>query len=450
MASKLFGTDGIRGQANSYPMTAETAMKVGMAAGHLFTNGDHRHRVVIGKDTRLSGYVIESALVSGFTSVGMDVFQLGPMPTPAVAMLTRSLRADLGVMISASHNPYQDNGIKIFDPEGFKLSDEIEGRIETLIAGETSSLLASSDKMGRAKRIDGVFDRYIEYAKRTLDRSIRLDGLKVVIDCAHGAAYRVAPQSLWELGAEVTAIGVTPDGFNINRDCGSTSPDALCRKVRQVGAHIGIALDGDADRVIIVDEHGAIVDGDQLLAVIAQAWLADKRLVGDGVVATVMSNLGLERFLAGMKLNLLRTPVGDRYVVERMRAGGYNLGGEQSGHIVMTDYTTTGDGLVTALQILGVVITSGKPVSEVCKRFDPVPQVLKSVATNGSSPLDNEQVVAIIEKNRLRLGNDGRLLIRASGTEPVVRVMAEGDDETLVVSVVGDIVEALQTAAAHP
>jgi len=448
-ASKLFGTDGIRGQANSYPMTAETAMKVGMAAGHLFTNGAHRHRVVIGKDTRLSGYVIESALVSGFTSVGMDVFQLGPMPTPAVAMLTRSLRADLGVMISASHNPYQDNGIKIFDPEGFKLSDEIEGRIEEMIAGDTSSLLASSDKMGRAKRIDGVFDRYIEYAKRTLDRSIRLDGVKVVIDCAHGAAYRVAPQSLWELGAEVTAIGVTPDGFNINRDCGSTSPDALCRKVRQVGAHIGIALDGDADRVIIVDEHGTIVDGDQLLAVIAEAWLADKRLAGNGVVATVMSNLGLERFLAGLKLDLQRTPVGDRYVVERMRAGGYNLGGEQSGHIVMTDYTTTGDGLVTALQILGVVITSGKPVSEICKRFDPVPQVLKSVRTNGSRPLENPSVAAIIEQNRLRLGHGGRLLIRPSGTEPVVRVMAEGDDEALVASVVGNIVEALETASAH-
>jgi phosphoglucosamine mutase len=354
------------------------------------------------------------------------------------------------VMISASHNPYQDNGIKIFDPEGFKLSDEIEARIEELIAGETSGLLAPSDKMGRAKRIDGVFDRYIEYAKRTLDRSIRLDGLKVVIDCAHGAAYRVAPQSLWELGAEVTALGVTPDGFNINRDCGSTSPDALCRKVRQVGAHIGIALDGDADRVIIVDEHGTIVDGDQLLAVIAEAWTADKRLVGNGVVATVMSNLGLERFLAGLKLDLLRTPVGDRAVVERMRAGGYNLGGEQSGHIVMTDYTTTGDGLVTALQILGVVITSGKAVSEVCKRFDPVPQILKSVATNGSRPLDNEHVAAVIEKNRLRLGNDGRLLIRSSGTEPVIRVMAEGDDETLVLSVVGDIVEALQIASAHP
>jgi phosphoglucosamine mutase len=448
MATKLFGTDGIRGQANSYPMTAETAMKVGMAAGHIFTKGDHRHRVVIGKDTRLSGYVIESALVSGFTSVGMDVFQLGPMPTPAVAMLTRSLRADLGVMISASHNPYQDNGIKIFDPEGFKLSDEIEARIEELIAGDTSVLLAAPDRMGRAKRIDGVFDRYIEYAKRTLDRTIRLDGLKVVIDCAHGAAYRVAPQSLWELGADVVALGVTPDGFNINNNCGSTSPDALCRKVRQVGANIGIALDGDADRVIIADENGTIIDGDQLLAAIAEAWAADKRLSGNGVVATVMSNLGLERFLQGLELTLERTPVGDRYVVERMRADGYNLGGEQSGHIVMTDYTTTGDGLVTALQILGVVITSGKPVSEVCKRFDPVPQILRNAATKGARPLENEGVMAIIEKNRLRLGNQGRLLIRPSGTEPVIRVMAEGDDETLVASVVGDIIEALETAAA--
>ncbi|MGB0086608.1 MAG: phosphoglucosamine mutase [Rhodomicrobiaceae bacterium] len=447
MSSRLFGTDGIRGQANSHPMTAELAMKVGMAAGHLFTKGDHRHRVVIGKDTRLSGYVIESALVSGFTSVGMDVFQLGPMPTPAVAMLTRSLRADLGVMISASHNPYQDNGIKIFVPEGFKLSDEIEARIEDMIAGGVSSLLAAPDKMGRAKRIDGVFDRYIEYAKRTLDRSIRLDGLKVVIDCAHGAAYRVAPQSLWELGADVVALGVTPDGFNINRDCGSMSPDALCRKVRQVGANIGIALDGDADRVIIADENGAIIDGDQLLAVIAATWAAEKRLVGGGVVATVMSNLGLERYLAGLKLQLLRAPIGDRYVVERMRAEGYNLGGEQSGHIVMTDYTTTGDGLVTALQILSVVITSGKPVSEVCKRFDPVPQVTKSVATNGAKPLENQSVISIIEQNRQRLGNQGRLLIRPSGTEPVIRVMAEGDDETLVASVVGDIIEALETAS---
>ncbi len=448
MSQRLFGTDGIRGKANSYPMTAELAMRVGMAAGHLFKNGDHRHRVVIGKDTRLSGYVIESALVSGFTSVGMDVFQLGPMPTPAVAMLTRSLRADLGVMISASHNPYQDNGIKIFDKEGFKLSDDIEAQIEALICGETSAFLAAPDKIGRAKRIDGVFDRYIEYAKRTLDRTIRLDGLKVVIDCAHGAAYRVAPQSLWELGADVTALGVSPNGFNINTDCGSTSPDALCRKVRQIGADIGIALDGDADRVIIVDENGAIIDGDQLLAVVAESWLADGRLAGNGVVATVMSNLGLERFLRGLDLQLVRTPVGDRYVVERMRAEGYNLGGEQSGHIVMTDYTTTGDGLVSALQILSVVITGGKPVSEVCKRFDPVPQITKSVAADGALPLQDETVRALIEKNRLRLANQGRLLIRPSGTEPVIRVMAEGDDEALVASVVGEIIDAIKAASA--
>jgi phosphoglucosamine mutase len=447
MAKRLFGTDGIRGKANSYPMTAETAMKVGMAAGHLFTNGDHRHRVVIGKDTRLSCYVLESALVAGFASVGMDVFQLGPMPTPAVAMLTRSLRADLGVMISASHNAYQDNGIKIFDREGFKLSDEIESQIEELIAGDISTLLPPPDGMGRNKRIDGVFDRYIEYAKRTLDRSIRLDGVKVVIDCAHGAAYRVAPQSLWELGADVTALGVSPDGFNINSNCGSTSPDALCRKVRQVGADIGIALDGDADRVIIVDEKGAIIDGDQLLAAISQAWKADNRLTGNGVVATVMSNLGLERFLQGLDLDLVRTAVGDRYVVERMRNSGYNLGGEQSGHIVMTDYTTTGDGLVTALQILGVVISSGKPVSEVCNLFDRVPQIMKNVEISGGAPLGDERVQAVIAKNEARLGNRGRLLIRPSGTEPLIRVMAEGDDEALIESVVDDIVEAVKAAS---
>ncbi|MGF1621473.1 MAG: phosphoglucosamine mutase [Rhodomicrobiaceae bacterium] len=447
MAKRLFGTDGIRGKANSYPMTAETAMKVGMAAGHLFTNGDHRHRVVIGKDTRLSCYVLESALVSGFASVGMDVFQLGPMPTPAVAMLTRSLRADLGVMISASHNAYQDNGIKIFDREGFKLSDEIEMQIEEQIAGDISQLLPPPEGMGRNKRIDGVFDRYIEYAKRTLDRSIRLDGLKVVIDCAHGAAYRVAPQSLWELGADVTALGVSPDGFNINSNCGSTSPDALCRKVRQVGADIGIALDGDADRVIIVDEKGTIIDGDQLLAAISQAWKADSRLTGNGVVATVMSNLGLERFLQGLGLDLVRTAVGDRHVVERMRNSGYNLGGEQSGHIVMTDYTTTGDGLVTALQILGVVIGSGKPVSEVCHLFDRVPQIMKNVEISGGAPLADERVQAVIAKNEARLCNRGRLLIRPSGTEPLIRVMAEGDDEALIESVVDDIVEAVKAAS---
>jgi phosphoglucosamine mutase len=450
MSRKLFGTDGIRGQANSAPMTADIALRVGMAAGSLFTKGTHRHRVVIGKDTRLSGYVVESALVAGFTSVGMDVFQLGPTPTPAVAMLTRSLRADLGVMISASHNPYQDNGIKIFGPDGYKLSDDDERQIEGQVLGEMNANLAAPDKMGRAKRLDGVFDRYIEYAKRTLDRNIRLDGLKVVVDCAHGAAYRVAPQSLWELGADVVALGIEPNGFNINKDCGSTAPDALCRKVRQAGADIGIALDGDADRVLIADEHGELIDGDQLLAVIAENWARGGRLAGGGVVATVMSNLGLERFLGGLDLALLRTPVGDRYVVERMRAEGYNLGGEQSGHIVMSDYTTTGDGLVTALQILSVVIASGKPVSEVCKRFTPVPQVLKNVRTqNGVRPLEDSAVQDRIEKNRLRLGNGGRLLIRPSGTEPVIRVMAEGDDEMLVNAVVGDIVEAIEGATVH-
>jgi phosphoglucosamine mutase len=449
MSDSLFGTDGIRGKANSGAMTAETAMKVGMAAGHIFKNGTHRHRAVIGKDTRLSGYAIESAMMSGFTSAGIDVFLLGPMPTPAVAMLTRSLRADLGVMISASHNPYHDNGIKIFGRDGFKLSDEIEKQIEEIVGSDCASLLAAPEDMGRAKRVDGAFERYIEYAKRTLDRSIRLDGLKVVIDCAHGAGYRVAPQSLWELGADVTALGVTPDGFNINLNCGSTSPDALCRKVRQAGADIGIALDGDADRVIIVDENGTIIDGDQLLAAIAESWRIDGRLVGGGVVATVMSNLGLERFLRAQGLELIRTQVGDRYVVEHMRAEGHNLGGEQSGHIVMTDYTTTGDGLVTALQILAIVVTSGKPVSEVCRRFEPVPQLLKNVATNGGRPLEDAAVRSVIEKNIERLGDRGRLLIRPSGTEPVIRVMAEGDDEALVSSVVGDIAEALEAASAH-
>ncbi len=447
MSRSLFGTDGIRGRANSGAMTAEVAMKVGMAAGHIFRNGNHRHRAVIGKDTRLSGYAIESGLMSGFTSAGIDVFLLGPMPTPAVAMLTRSLRADLGVMISASHNPYHDNGIKIFGRDGFKLSDAIEKEIEEMVGGDCSALLAPPDGMGRAKRVEGAFERYIEYAKRTLDRSIRLDGLKVVIDCAHGAGYRVAPQSLWELGADVITLGAAPDGFNINLNCGSTSPDALCRKVRQAGADIGIALDGDADRVIIVDETGAIIDGDQILAAIAESWKADGRLAGGGIAATVMSNLGLERFLQGHGLELLRTQVGDRHVVERMRADGLNLGGEQSGHIVMTDYTTTGDGLVTALQILAIVVTSGKPVSEVCKRFDPVPQMLLSVATNGGRPLEDEGVQTVIEKNRARLGGNGRILIRASGTEPVIRVMAEGDDEALVASVVGDIAQALEAAA---
>jgi phosphoglucosamine mutase len=430
-------------------MTAEIALKVGMAAGHVFTKGAHRHRVVIGKDTRLSGYVIESALVAGFTSVGLEVIQLGPMPTPAVAMLTRSLRADLGVMISASHNPYNDNGIKLFGPDGYKLSDEVELEIERRMEGEMKDFLAPPERMGRAKRIDGVNDRYIEFAKRTLDRSVRLDGLRVVIDCANGAAYRVAPQALWELGAEVIAMADDPDGFNINKDCGSTAPEALCEKVREMRADIGIALDGDADRVIIADERGQVVDGDQILAVIADSWRESGRLANKGVVATVMSNFGLERYLGELGLSLLRTPVGDRYVVERMRNDGFNVGGEQSGHVVLSDFTTTGDGLVTALQILGVVVTRHKPVSEVCNRFTPLPQLMKNVRHNGSSPLELDAVKQAVEAGRVRLGNSGRLVIRPSGTEPVIRVMAEGEDETLVRAVVDEIADAVRRAASH-
>jgi phosphoglucosamine mutase len=444
MERKLFGTDGIRGQTNIHPMTAEIALRVGMAAGHMFTNGQHRHRVVIGKDTRLSGYVIESALVSGFTSVGMDVVQLGPIPTPAVAMLVRSLRADLGVMISASHNPYQDNGIKLFGPDGYKLSDEVEEEIETRVYGDIDPLLAGPDRIGQARRIDGVYDRYVEFAKRTLERNVSLSGLKVVVDCANGAAYRVAPAALWELGADVVALSVAPDGRNINRECGSTVPETVCRKVRESGAHVGIALDGDADRVVIADENGHVIDGDQILAVIAGSWRATGRLRGDGIVATVMSNLGLERHLQGQGLSLVRTKVGDRYVVEKMRQGGYNVGGEQSGHVVLSDYTTTGDGLLTALQVLSVVVQSGKPVSEVCRRFEPVPQLLKSVRFRGENPLEDETIKGTVEAGRLRLGNGGRLVIRPSGTEPVIRVMAEGDDMTLVSSVVHEITDAIE------
>ncbi len=450
MARQLFGTDGIRGQTNTRPMTADIALKVGMAAGHMFTNGGRRHRVVIGKDTRLSGYVIESALVSGFTSVGMDVVQLGPIPTPAVAMLVRSLRADLGVMISASHNPYQDNGIKLFGPDGYKLSDEVEERIEAHVNGNMDELLAKPDRIGQARRIDGVYDRYVEFAKRTLDRTISLNGLKVVVDCANGAAYRVAPAALWELGAEVVALGVNPDGRNINRECGSTVPETVCRKVRESGANVGIALDGDADRVVISDENGRVVDGDQILAVIAASWRDTHRLQGNGIVATVMSNLGLERYLNGLALTLTRTRVGDRYVVEEMRRSGYNVGGEQSGHVVLSDYTTTGDGLLTALQVLGVVVQSGKPVSEVCRRFEPVPQKLKSIRYAGGNPLDNDSVKGTVEAGRLRLGNSGRLVIRPSGTERVIRVMAEGDDQTLVTQVVDEIAASIERSVHLP
>jgi phosphoglucosamine mutase len=445
---KLFGTDGIRGTANVEPITADTALAVAKAAGAQFRRGDHRHLVVIGKDTRLSGYMIESALVTGFTAVGMDVFQLGPMPTPAVAMLTRSLRADLGVMISASHNPYEDNGIKLFGPDGYKLSDEREKEIESLIDGDSKALLAEPQDIGRAKRIDSAQERYIEFAKRTLPRNVRFDGLRVVIDCANGSAYNVAPAALWELGAEVISVGVDPNGFNINKDCGSTAPATLCKKVREVRADIGIALDGDADRVLITDETGHVIDGDQVMAVIAQSWQNRGRLAGGGVVATVMSNLGLERYLEGLGLSLVRTPVGDRYVVEHMRKHGFNVGGEQSGHIVLSDYSTTGDGLVTALQILGVVTSSGKPVSEVCKQFEPLPQVLKNVRFKKGKPLDDQKVIRVIDEGKTKLGTGGRLVIRPSGTEPVIRVMAEGDDEMLVGKVVNDIVDALKGSAA--
>ena len=448
MSRRYFGTDGIRGLANHHPMTSEVALRVGMAAGKVFQAGAHRHRVVIGKDTRLSGYMLEAALMSGFTAVGMDVFLLGPMPTPAVAMLTRSLRADLGVMISASHNRFDDNGIKLFDPDGYKLSDEMEAEIERLIDGPTEDLLAAPDRIGRATRVESAQERYIEFAKRTLPKNLRLDGLRIVIDCANGAGYKVAPEALWELGAEVIKIGVEPNGRNINHKCGSTAPEALADKVRELRADIGIALDGDADRVVIVDEKAQLVDGDQLMAVIAESWHRRGKLAAGGIVATVMSNLGLERYLKDQGLSLARTPVGDRYVVEHMRKHGYNVGGEQSGHIVLSDFTTTGDGLVSALQVLACVVSTGRPVSEVCKRFDPLPQVLQNVRYANGRPLEDLRVAKAIEGAKARLGQAGRLVIRPSGTEPVIRVMAEGDDETLVHAVVGDIVDAVRAAAA--
>jgi phosphoglucosamine mutase len=447
MDGKYFGTDGIRGRANSV-IGPELALRVGQAAGLIFRRGDHRHRVVIGKDTRLSGYMIETALVAGFTSVGVDVFQTGPLPTPAVAMLTRSLRCDLGVMISASHNPYDDNGIKLFGPDGYKLSDEVEGQIESLIDADLSKRLAESKHLGRAKRIEVASGRYIEFAKRTLPRAMSFDGLRIVVDCANGAAYQVVPEALWELGADVVPIGVEPDGFNINRDCGSTEPAALCAKVKEMRADIGIALDGDADRVLIADERGRLVDGDQLLAVIAASLKEDGRLAKPGVVATVMSNLGLERYLADIGLSLARTPVGDRYVLEHMREHGYNLGGEQSGHIILSDYTTTGDGFVAALQILAVVKKQNKPVSAICHRFDPLPQVLKNVRYKSGKPLESAKVRSAISKAQRRLDGHGRLIVRPSGTEPVIRIMGEGDDKMLVEEIVDEIVEALNDAAA--
>ncbi len=448
MSRKYFGTDGIRGTSNMFPMTPDIAMRVGMAAGVAFRRGEHRHRVVIGKDTRLSGYMIENALVAGFTAAGMDTLLLGPLPTPAVAMLTRSMRADIGVMISASHNRYQDNGIKLFGPDGFKLSDKIEMSIEQLIEEDLSAELAVSEQIGRATRLEGVHARYIEYVKRTLPRQLTFEGIRVVIDCANGAAYKVAPEALWELGAEVVPLGVKPNGTNINEDCGSTSTGELQRRVLETRADIGIALDGDADRVIVVDQNGKVIDGDQIMAVVSEYWHSQERLAGGGVVATVMSNLGLERFLTDKGLELARTKVGDRYVVEHMRNHGFNLGGEQSGHMIMSDFATTGDGLIAALQVMAVVQSRNKPVSDVCRKFEPVPQIMKNVRYSEGKPLENNKVQEAIREAENRLGKSGRLVIRASGTEPLIRVMAEGDDEQLVDTVVSDVADVVRKVAA--
>jgi phosphoglucosamine mutase len=447
MTRKYFGTDGIRGRANGL-ITADLALRVGQATGLTFRRGEHRNRVVIGKDTRLSSYMIETALVAGFTSVGFDALLLGPMPTPAVAMLTRSMRADVGVMISASHNAYDDNGIKLFGPDGCKLSDEIEQAIETLIDFDLSNKLAKSAALGRAKRIDGVQDRYIEFAKRTLPRGLSLGGLRVVVDCANGAAYRVAPEALWELGAEVISIGVEPNGLNINRDSGSTAPQALISKVREMRADIGIALDGDADRVIMVDEHGHLIDGDQILAVIAEGWQEDGRLACPGVVATIMSNMGLERRLQASGLSLVRTAVGDHHVFEEMRLRGYNIGGEPNGHIILSDHATTADGFIAALQVLAVVKRLNKPASIACRRFDPVPQLTKNVhcSNSGKNVTEDAKIIDAISDATQRLDRGGRLIVRSSGTEPVIRVTAEGDDPEQIELAVDRVVEALSEA----
>lgn len=444
---EIFGTDGVRGLANAGAMTPENILRLGMAVGRVFKNGQHRHRVVIGKDTRLSGYMIEPALTAGFAASGMDVFLLGPLPTPAMAMLTRSLRADLGVMISASHNPYHDNGVKFFGPDGFKLSDETELEIERLMKDGAEEGLAASKDLGRVKRIDDAGARYIEFAKAAFPRRISLDNVRVVIDCANGAAYKVAPTVLWELGADVKTIGVDPNGFNINRDVGSTATKNLQEAVKEYRADIGIALDGDADRVIISDEKGRIVDGDQILALIGSSWNAKGKLKGGGVVSTVMSNLGLEKFLEGEGLSLQRTAVGDRYVVGQMRESGINVGGEPSGHVILSDYATTGDGLVTALQVLAVVAGEGRKVSDVCHKFDPYPQLLQNVRYKTGDPLQAETVKAAIKAGEDKLGKTGRLVIRKSGTEPLIRVMGEGENDDLVKTVVGDICAAVEKAA---
>jgi phosphoglucosamine mutase len=452
MIRRLFGTDGIRGTANAEPITAETALKVAMAAALQFRRGEHRHQVVIGKDTRLSGYMIEPALTAGFIAMGMDVVLVGPMPTPAVAMLTRSLRADLGVMVSASHNPFQDNGIKLFGPDGYKLSDEVEAAIEARIAGNgMAAELPPPGRLGRARRLDDAQGRYIEYVKNTFPRGLRLDGLRIVVDCAHGAAYKVAPAVLWELGAEVIPIGIAPDGLNINKDCGATSTARMKERVVAEKADLGIALDGDADRLILADEGGREVDGDQVMALIAASWARRGRLAGGAVVATVMSNLGLERHLAGLGLTLHRTAVGDRYVVEYMREHRLTVGGEQSGHIVLSDYGTTGDGLVAALQVLAVIQEAGRPASEVARVFAPVPQRLHNIrfaADSPRPPLDEPEVKAAIRKAEALLGTAGRLVIRKSGTEPVIRVMAEADDRRLIDTAIDTIAAAIAGVAA--
>ncbi len=447
MPPKYFGTDGIRGAANEWPMTADVALAVGMAAGSQFIRGDHRHRVVIGKDTRLSGYMIEPALTAGFVAVGMDVTLVGPMPTPAVAMLTRSLRADLGVVISASHNQYQDNGIKLFGPDGYKLSDDVESEIEARLAAGGEIDLARSANLGRANRLDDVEGRYIEFAKNTFPKDRTLDGVKVVVDCANGAAYSVAPTVLWELGATVIPVGVTPDGTNINDGCGSTLPAAMCSQVVAHGADLGLALDGDADRVVLADESGDLLDGDQLMALVANHWQQAEQLASDTIVATVMSNLGLEKYLAGQGLKLERTSVGDRYVVEYMREHRHNVGGEQSGHIILSDFNTTGDGLIAALQALAVFVETGKPVSETGRLFTPFPQVLRNVTVNGGQPLEDAMVRQAVDEGRARLGSAGRVVVRASGTEPLIRVMAEGEDDKLVDEIVEDIVSAVAQAS---
>ena len=445
MARSYFGTDGIRGRANADKLTAATAMKVGQAAGKHFLRGDHRHRVVIGKDTRLSGYMMENALTAGFTSVGMDVILTGPLPTPAVALLAREMRADLGVMISASHNKFADNGIKLFGPDGYKLSDADEEAIEAEMGRDQE--LAQAEHIGRARRIDDARGRYIHALKQSLADDIRLDGLKIVVDCAHGAAYNVAPTAIWELGAKVVAMGVNPNGLNINDGVGSTDLGAIKARVVDEGADIGIALDGDADRLIVIDEKGEEVDGDQIMALIGSTMADAGLLSRAGIVATVMSNLGLERFLADRGLDLIRTKVGDRYVLEAMKAGGYNVGGEQSGHMILTDHATTGDGTIAALQVLGALVRSGKPASELLHLFDPVPQLLKNVRYESGDPLSAASVKDAIAAAEADLAGSGRLVIRKSGTEPLIRVMAEGDDEAQVNRVVDDICAAVEGAA---